>query len=79
MKEAIFFCIVGLQLFVKEGSGTPVFKILVRALGWLDYNFNLHSLFHLNQNMYILFGLRENHFPCSGTGVIGRDTCIGLI
>ena len=34
---------------------------------------------HLNQNMYILFGLRENHFPYSGTGVIGRDTCIGLI
>ena len=32
MKEAIFFCIVGLPLFGKEGSGTPVFKILVRAL-----------------------------------------------
>ena len=48
-------------------------------IGWLDYNFNLHSLFHLNQNMYILFGLRDNHFPCSGTGVIGRDTCIGLL
>ena len=33
MKEAIFFCIVGLPLFGKEGSGTPVLKILVRALG----------------------------------------------
>ena len=33
MKEAIFFCIVGLPLFGKEGSGTPVFKLLVRALG----------------------------------------------
>ena len=33
MKEAIFFCIVGLPLFDKEGSGTPVLKILVRALG----------------------------------------------
>ena len=33
MKEAIFFCMVGLPLFGKEGSGTPVFKILVRALG----------------------------------------------
>ena len=32
MKEAIFFCIVGLPLFGKEGSGTPVIKILVRAL-----------------------------------------------
>ena len=32
MKEAVFFCIVGLPLFGKEGSGTPVFKILVRAL-----------------------------------------------
>ena len=32
MKQAIFFCIVGLPLFGKEGSGTPVFKILVRAL-----------------------------------------------
>ena len=32
MKEALFFCIVGLPLFGKEGSGTPVFKILVRAL-----------------------------------------------
>ena len=32
LKEAIFFCIVGLPLFGKEGSGTPVFKILVRAL-----------------------------------------------
>ena len=31
-KEAIFFCIVGLPLFGKEGSGTPVFKTLVRAL-----------------------------------------------
>ena len=25
MKEAIFFCIVGLSRFGKEGSGTPVF------------------------------------------------------
>ena len=32
LKETIFFCIVGLPLFGKEGSGTPVFKILVRAL-----------------------------------------------
>ena len=32
MKEAIFYCIVGLPLFGQEGSGTPVFKILVRAL-----------------------------------------------
>ena len=32
MKETIFFCIVGLPLFGTEGSGTPVFKILVRAL-----------------------------------------------
>ena len=36
MKAAIFFCIVGLPHFGKEGSGTPGFKILVRALilGW---------------------------------------------
>ena len=32
MKESIFFCIVGLPIFGKEGSGTPVFKILMRAL-----------------------------------------------
>ena len=32
MKEAIFFCMVGLPPFGKEGSGTPVFKILVRTL-----------------------------------------------
>ena len=32
LKETIFFCIVGLPLFGKEGSGTPVFKFLVRAL-----------------------------------------------
>ena len=32
LKAAIFFCIVGLTLFGKEGSGTPVFKILVRVL-----------------------------------------------
>ena len=32
MKETICFCMVGLPLFGKEGSGTPVFKILVRAL-----------------------------------------------
>ena len=31
-KEAIFFCMVGLPLFGEESSGTPVFKILVRAL-----------------------------------------------
>ena len=28
----MFFCMVGLPLFGKESSGTPVFKILVRAL-----------------------------------------------
>ena len=32
MKEAIFFCMVGLPLLSKEAAGTPVFKILVRAL-----------------------------------------------
>ena len=32
LKVAIFFCIVGLSLFGKEGSGTPVCNILVRAL-----------------------------------------------
>ena len=32
LKEAIFSCMVGLPLFGKEGSGTPVFKILLRAL-----------------------------------------------
>ena len=36
MKEAIFFCIVGLPLFGKEGSGTPVFNILVRALNFMS-------------------------------------------
>ena len=40
MKEAIFFCMVGLPLFGKEGSGTPVFKILVKAL----YHMNDHSI-----------------------------------
>ena len=35
MKEAIFFCMVGLPLFGKEGSDTPVFKILVRAQAFL--------------------------------------------
>ena len=30
-KEAIFFCMMGLPIFGKEGSGTPVFKIVVRA------------------------------------------------
>ena len=33
MVEAIFFCMVGLPLFGKGGSGTPVFKIQVRVLG----------------------------------------------
>ena len=48
MKEAIFFCIVGLPLFGKEGSGTPVFKILVRALHpKLDF---------AKMNAYIEFG-----------------------
>ena len=42
LKEAIFFCIVGLPLFGKEGSGTPVFKILVRAL--LDQNRSVPNL-----------------------------------
>ena len=32
LKEAIFFCMVGLPLFGKESSETLVFKILVRAL-----------------------------------------------
>ena len=32
LKEAILFCMVGLPLLGKEGSGTPVFKILVIAL-----------------------------------------------
>ena len=32
MKEAILVCLVGLPLLGKEGSGTPVFKILKRAL-----------------------------------------------
>ena len=36
LKEAIFFCMVGLPLFGKEGSGTPIFKILVRALGLIE-------------------------------------------
>ena len=49
MKEAIFFCIVGLPLFGKEGSGTPVFKILVRALCGIRFFFYyMYSrLFHL--------------------------------
>ena len=38
MKEAIFFCMVGLPLFGKESSGTPVFKILVRALDRKERN-----------------------------------------
>ena len=32
LKEDVFFCMVGLSLFSKEGPGTLVFKILVRAL-----------------------------------------------
>ena len=45
LREAIFFCIVGLPLFGKEGSGTPVFKILVRALKYTDL---LTYMIHLN-------------------------------
>ena len=37
MKEAIFFCMVGLPLFGKEGTVTPVFKILVRSLRGPQY------------------------------------------
>ena len=33
--EAIFFSMVGLPLFSKEGSETPVLKILVRALSMI--------------------------------------------
>ena len=33
MRGAIFSWMVGLRVFGKEGSGTPVFKILARALG----------------------------------------------
>ena len=47
MKEALFFCIVGLPLFGKECSGTPVFKTLVRAL---SYGVFLRLLSSLEQN-----------------------------
>ena len=37
MNKDIFFCMVGLPLFDKESSWTPVFKNLVRALrGFLN-------------------------------------------
>ena len=39
MKTAIFFCMVGLPPFGKEGSGTIVFKILVRALKSRAYQY----------------------------------------
>ena len=32
LQEAIFFCMLGFLLFGQEGSETPVFKILVRAM-----------------------------------------------
>ena len=50
MKEAIFFCIVGLPLFGKEGSGTPVFKILVRALEHISKKSAI-----ANRNLGIIF------------------------
>ena len=52
LKEAIFLCIVGLPLFGKVGSGTPVFKILVRALkavGQVDPSFLRVKKSHLNK------------------------------
>ena len=36
LNKTIFFCMVRLPLFGKEGSGTPVFKVLVRALNHLQ-------------------------------------------
>ena len=36
MPRLVFFCVVGLPLFGKEGSGTPIFKILVRALAFVS-------------------------------------------
>ena len=39
---------VGLPLFGKEGSGTPVFNILVRAL--IFYNIFKYVIFQMRQN-----------------------------
>ena len=53
MKEAIFFCIVGLPLFGKGGSGTPVFTILVRALNSPFYVLNGHRSKFLNYDVFM--------------------------
>ena len=44
LKEAIFFCMVGLALFDKEGTGTSVCKILVRALIVVDWGLRIHGI-----------------------------------
>ena len=53
MKEAIFFCMVGLPLFGKEGSRTPVFKILVRALHVLHLILYLTLFLYMMENMHV--------------------------
>ena len=67
LMEAIFFCIVGLPLFGKEGSGTPIFKILVRAL-FCKTNLSIvtilqdFSQLHVNFSPYTLISAKETPF-----------------
>ena len=50
LKEAIFLCnMMGLPHFGKEGSGTPVFNILVRALGNTKLNLTTGKYISMNK------------------------------
>ena len=72
MKEDIFFCMVGLPLFDKESSWTPVFKNQVRALrGFLNISAEEKSrrlLTHkgLRVRTNIIFFLFLNQNICCG-------------
>ena len=50
LKEAIFFCnMMGLPHFGKYGSETPVFNILVRALGKTKLNLTTGAYSRMNK------------------------------
>ena len=69
MKEAIFFCIVGLPPFGNEGSGTPVFKILVRAL----YYDNVESLYGLKCHFVHVYQYQSDNCCQSVTGAANNQ------
>ena len=68
MKEVIFFCIVGLPLFGKEGSGTPVFKILVRALHFIIIIMFVKYVYDLNNDVWIL-KVGDDSYNLTGSGL----------